>query len=69
MVAAENVSPFVIPVRWRWWKAPIDANLERYGRMSLQVKAWRQLPLPPRSLWERKLAADMLQKQVDELRK
>jgi len=36
---------------------------------TLAPKMWQSLPMPPKHLYERKLTADLLEKQVQELRK
>ena len=56
--------------KWGW----IDSE-NPYGRtiggetVTIEPKYWQPLPNPPKHLWERKLAAEILEKQVAELRK
>ena len=52
---------------WRW--RIFNAERREYGFNSVEPKMWRPCPLPPKHLYERKLAADLLQKQVEELRR
>ena len=52
-----------------WYSTPA-----RYGSMVVSrsyvviPKMWQPLPLPPKHLYERKLTADLLEKQIKELR-
>jgi hypothetical protein len=39
-----------------------------YECLHVKPQMWRPLPLPPKHLYERKLTADLLEKQVRELR-
>jgi hypothetical protein len=50
-------------------KRYLDSNFFTKFNILENVKVWQPLPMPPKHLYEKKLAADVLQKQVDELRK
>lgn len=52
---------------WGWF-APNERRHSAGGRTAYRPKAWRPLPFPPKHLYERKLTADILEKQVRELR-
>lgn len=53
----------------QWYWKPIYSWGSQQGFPVLKPKMWQPLPMPPKHLYERKLAADILEKQVAELRK
>lgn len=68
----ENVKCFVPgsakpSKQWKWFR--YKEYSFQGGRSFQAPKMWRPLPLPPKHLYERKLTADLLEKQVAELRK
>jgi len=48
------------------WEGPDRSGSQYHTRY--KPLSWRPIPLPPKHLYERKLTADLLEKQVKELR-
>ena len=53
---------------WAWKIVPDYYQQYRGYVGPTKPKMWRPLPLPPKHLYERKLTADLLEKQVKQLR-